>query len=75
VTEKTPIPMTEVESSNVHSYGYDANTKTLAVRFHDGGLYHYSGVSGEVIGQMAKAKSFGSFIHAHIKGKHEGKKV
>lgn len=36
-----PIPMKPVKSSQVHSHGYDPVTKTLAVKFNTGSLYHY----------------------------------
>ena len=40
--------MIPVVSDNVHSYGYDATTKELLVRFHSGGLYLYRNISQDV---------------------------
>jgi hypothetical protein len=58
-------------SSNVAEYGYHPESQTLAVRFHNGGLYHYSGVPPEKFDAMHRAESLGKFLHSEVKGKHE----
>jgi hypothetical protein len=75
------MDMTPVESSQIHSVGYDQATQTLAVRFHgkkkpdgsreDGQLYHYDGVPPEKHGELMAAKSKGSHFAVHIKGLHK----
>lgn len=63
------ITMDEVESSRIHSIGFDAETGTLAVRFKrkdgPGALYHYSGVSQEEFDAFKGAESLGSH-HAKV---------
>jgi hypothetical protein len=68
-------------SSNVHSFGYDPETSTLAVRFLDkqasGDLYHIRpktpGDSSLAyhFGQMSRPQvSVGGYYHRYIKGKY-----
>ena len=68
-----PIPLSppDKKSSQVHSFGYDAATKTLAVKFDKGGTYHYHGVSPEKFADMQKAESAGKYLGAHIKPHHK----
>lgn len=63
------MKMTPCKSSQVAEYGYDPDTKTLAVRYKSGGLYHYSDVTPEVHDELCKAESVGKFLGASIKGK------
>lgn len=65
------ICMQNCKSSQIAAYGYDAATKTMAVRFKSGGLYHYTGVPQEVFDKMQASESVGSFLHKHIKGQYE----
>lgn len=70
-TKQPPIPMKPVKSSQVHSHGYDPVTKTLAVKFNSGGVYHYHDVPQETADAMDKAESVGAFLGKSVKGKHE----
>lgn len=68
----TQITMDSVESSQIHSIGFDAETQTLAVRFKnkDGapaGLYHYSNVDAALFAEFSSAESIGSFFYKNIK--------
>ena len=66
------IPMTECQSSHIAAHGYDAETRTLAIRFHGGErVYHYRDVPPETAQGLAKAGSVGRFFIAHIKGQFE----
>ncbi|WP_186247358.1 KTSC domain-containing protein [Burkholderia gladioli] len=62
-----------VESSQVHSIGYDAETETLAVRFKDRrngsptSLYHYSKFTHSNFNALHRAASIGAYLHRHIK--------
>lgn len=67
--------MTAVRSSNVAAHGYDASSKTLAVQFANGGLYHYAGVPADVAAQLGAAESKGSFFASHVRGKFTSTKV
>jgi hypothetical protein len=74
-TKRPSIPMCNCESSQVKGYGYDADSKTLAVEFKSGGVYHYHDVPAETYGAMTKAESVGRFIGASIKGAYQFSKV
>ena len=60
-----------VDSSNIEAVGYDPDSKTLGVRFKDGGIYHYEGVSPEKHQALLESKSAGSHFHQHIKPHHK----
>ena len=62
------------ESSQIHSLGYDAETQTLAVQFHKGGVYHYEGVSPQTFEAMHAHESPGSYLHENIRGKYKFQK-
>ncbi|MCA8017773.1 KTSC domain-containing protein [Burkholderia metallica] len=69
----TQIAMTPVDSSQIHSIGYDAATQTLAVRFKDRAsgaptsLYHYRHVTQANFDAFRNAESIGSHFYKHIK--------
>lgn len=69
------IPMQPMESSNIHSHGYDANNRTLAVQFKNGGLYHYNDVPPAVAADFANAKSAGSFFAKEIRFNYESTRI
>lgn len=58
-----------VTSSNIASIGYDHASRTLAVQFKSGGLYHYHGVSPKDHADFVSAKSHGQHFAANINGK------
>ncbi len=58
---------TDVDSSNVSSVGYHPDTKTLAVKFHNGGLYGYQGVDNEHYVEMVHSESVGKYLNRVIK--------
>lgn len=65
--------MDSVESSQLHSIGYDAASHTLAIRFKDRktgaptSLYHYSEFTRENWQSFRGAESFGSHFGRFIK--------
>jgi hypothetical protein len=67
------IAMDAVESSQIHSIGYDAASETLAIRFKDRktgaptSLYHYSEVTAANFIALHDAESIGSHFYRHIK--------
>lgn len=65
------IALTPVKSSQVKAVGYDAPTKTLAVQYHSGGVYHYHGVEAQTHASLLKAESVGKFLAAHVKPKNK----
>ena len=60
-----------VKSSQIKSIGYDPSSQTLAVEFHSGGVYHYSGIHPEKYDFLMKAESIGKHFSAHIKNKKD----
>jgi hypothetical protein len=60
--------MTPVESSNVHSVGYNPRTETAYVRFHSNVLYSYSGVPVDEFEGLLHASSVGRYLNSNIKG-------
>lgn len=74
-----------VKSSNIHSIGYDPETKTMQVRFLKGTrltpapvpgeTYEYVGVTPQDHEAFVKAQSYGSHFAANIKPKFKGKKL
>lgn len=58
---------TRVSSSNIAAIGYDPDSQTLEIEFHNGSVYSYSGVPpGEYEGFMLAA-SKGTYFHSNIK--------
>ncbi len=68
------MDMHSCDSSQIRRYGYDAETRMMAVEFHHGGLYHYSDVPPEVFAAFEANESKGSFLHHNIKGKYKFEK-
>jgi hypothetical protein len=56
-----------VESSNILSIGYNAETATLEVEFHNGSIYQYYNISAELHDGLMKAGSKGTYLDQHIK--------
>ncbi|MBR8141185.1 KTSC domain-containing protein [Burkholderia vietnamiensis] len=66
------IEMQPVESSQIHSVGYDAAAQKLAIRFKNkagdpSSLYHYSDVTQENFDAFKGAESIGSHFYKYIK--------
>lgn len=53
------MTMQPVESSNIHSVGYDAATETMRVRFRSGKTYDYPGTKPDEHTRFMEAKSKG----------------
>jgi hypothetical protein len=64
-----------VNSSNVSSVGYDADSQTLEIEFNNGGVYQYSGVPESVYQGMMGADSKGKYFHANIKNTYPYSKL
>lgn len=70
------IHMQPVESSQIHSVGFDAGRQTLAMQFRSGGpVYEYAGVTQEQYDAFLAAESKGKHFGAHIKGKFDFEKI
>lgn len=73
--ENSDMNRVQVQSSNLKSVGYDAETKTLEVEFHDGGLYQYFNVPAVVHRDLLNASSIGQYFSFFIKTTYRCKKV
>lgn len=69
------IEMTAVQSSMMTAIGYDAQQKTLRIRFIQDADYDYSGVPPEIYQGFLSAESKGKYYHRYIKGKYPNKRV
>lgn len=69
------IELTPVESSSLHSVGYDSAANELHVRFKaDGPLYVYEQVPPEAHAALMAADSKGKHFAAKIKGAYKHRK-
>lgn len=66
VLDTQPPRLTPVESSAVAALGYDAASRTLFVRFREGGLYAYLDVPREVARAFEAAPSKGGFFRDEV---------
>lgn len=64
-----------VESSNIASIGYDEDSNTLEIEFHNGGVYQYFDVPFQVYDDLMSAESKGIYLAQQIKGKYRFVKV
>jgi len=72
----TEIKHHPVVSSNIHSAGYDNKSKVLEIKFKNGSLYRYNGVSKTMYEGIFQADSPGGFVQRWIvKGKYKVNKV
>ena len=61
------IDLKPVKSSQIRSIGYDEASKTLAIQFNSGHVYHYDKVPKEVYDGFGKAESIGKYFGKHVK--------
>lgn len=67
--------MTGVKSSNLEAVGYDEPSRTMHVRFKNGGLYKYSDVAPHTHQAFVTADSVGKHFAKNIAGKYIHSKV
>lgn len=72
-TGKGGIQLTPVKSSNITELGW--NDGVLHVRFKNGGLFSYSGVTNAMYNDLLAAESIGAHFSKHIRTKHKGTKL
>lgn len=66
------MEMKLVESSNMHSVGYDSETSTLMVKFKaDGPIFDYADVPSTEHERLMAAQSKGKHFAVHIKGAYK----
>ena len=64
------IPRIRVNSSHLHSVGYDAESLTLEVALCTGTIYHYYEVTQETYDALMSATSHGKYFVQHIQKSH-----
>lgn len=64
-----------VESSHIHSIGYEPDEQIMEVKFKDHSVYQYSEVPEHLYIGIMQAESKGGYLHQRIKGKFNYKKV
>lgn len=64
-----------VDSSNLNSVGYDADTETLEVEFRNGGVYQYFEVPPSTHQNLLDAPSLGSYFNSHIRNSYGQRRV
>ena len=64
-----------VTSSNIHSIGYDPQSKILEVEFVSGDIYQYFDVPDHLYESFQHASSHGQFLDDNIKYNYRYQKV
>lgn len=75
MTDTKNPTMTPVESTNLHSVGYDPDTKFMHIKFKSGGHYRYSGVPAEAHKALVGADSVGGHFSKNFAGKYPHEKL
>lgn len=61
------VDMVPVNSSNVEAIGYDSSNEIVHVKFLDGSVYIYKGVTESEYLNLKSAASIGSYLHRNFK--------
>ncbi len=64
-----------VDSSNLASVGYDAQTQTLEIEFNHGGVYQYYNVPKSMYDNLMNASSHGQYFSTNIRNDYECQKI
>ena len=64
-----------VQSSSLHSVGYDTAAQVLEVEFRRGGIYQYFGLPEPVYEALLNAASVGKFFQANIRDRFKSEKI
>ncbi|MDB5611339.1 MAG: hypothetical protein JWP25_8239 [Bradyrhizobium sp.] len=67
--------MTPVRSSSIEAIAHDPASKTMTVKFNNGGTYLFEGVTAAQHADLMGAKSIGTHFHKNIRGKFKASKV
>lgn len=66
------MQMHDCNSSQIKQYGYDPETRVMAVAYkRTPGIYNYKDVPEAVFTAFLESDSKGSFLHHHIKGQYD----
>jgi hypothetical protein len=67
--------MKVLQSRHLQSADYDAQSKTLVIRFVNGAMHSYHGVEQTTADSLLQSSSPGSYFHEKIRGKHTERKL
>lgn len=73
--EETLMKRTRVNSSNIASVGYDAQSQMLEVEFQNGSIYQYASVPKSVYDAFMVAPSKGRFLNDKIRDRYRHRQV
>ncbi len=69
------IRMKSVQSNDIAAIGYDAETETLRIEFHSGGIYEYDDFPLVEWERFEATDSYGRHFHRAIRGNYRARKV
>lgn len=69
------MEMEPVNSTNVHSIGYDPASETLRIKYHSGHTGDYANVPQNKHDELMAADSKGQFLNEHVKPHHAHSRV
>ena len=72
-TGRGGVQMTPVKSSNIAELGW--NDGVMHVKFSNGGLFSYAGITNQMYNELLNAKSIGSHFGKYIRPKFKGTKL
>lgn len=64
----------DVDSSMIAAFKYDSEKQILSIMFHNTGIYHYFDMPPDVVQELRKADSKGSFMRYAIIDMYDYKK-
>lgn len=62
-------------SSNIASATYDKESRELTVEFKSGHRYSYAKVRPDTFAGLQQAPSAGGFLHRHVIGRHDERRL
>lgn len=65
---------TQIDSSIIHSFSYNRETKELQVKYHSGNVWSYADVPERKAKSLQYASSSGGYLMKEIVPNHEGTK-
>lgn len=69
------MEFTSVESTNIDGVHYDDQAAAFTVKFKNGGVYRYEGVSAPIYQEFMDAESKGKYLNSTIKGNFPSTKL
>lgn len=64
-----------VQSSDLHTVGYDVVTQILEVEFNDSSVYQYYNVPEFIFNSLMHASSHGKYFASNVKNSYQYKKI